>query len=141
MSILKWRPFVIMLIVSISVPGYSISGGISTVHTWGKSAEDRCAMCHSTINEVPDGLVVCSSCHDGSSGSHALTGKGSHPVGMRYLFRAGYRSIQEIESRGAYVQEGRVVCISCHDPHKTDEKFLLRIKNIGSMLCFACHDI
>ena len=34
----------------------------------------------------------------------------------------------------------RVECVSCHDPHLTDNGTFLRTDNAGSALCLGCHD-
>ncbi|HXG57533.1 MAG TPA: cytochrome c3 family protein [Thermoanaerobaculia bacterium] len=36
--------------------------------------------------------------------------------------------------------DGRIECTSCHNPHATETRSMLRIDNTGSRLCLACHD-
>ncbi len=37
------------------------------------------------------------------------------------------------------LDNGNVECISCHDPHKVDTTYFLRISNQNSDLCKSCH--
>lgn len=99
------------------------------------------------------GSSLCLSCHDGSTARnmHApdITRWDSHPLGVIYPIRDGYRSQWEAEQRGVVIVEQMVECQSCHYPHnmgpmggmggKTNQPFL-RVANMGSNLCFACHD-
>lgn len=119
-------------------------------HDWGKTPEDRCLVCHTTPEQQPDGTEACMACHDGSGARFAdvkIAGLSSHaaaishPIGVRYPLRAGYRSPMEVVSRGAYLQGDVVVCTSCHNPHSTNEPALLRVNNNRSALCFVCHDL
>lgn len=99
------------------------------------------------------GSALCLSCHDGSTARnmHApdISRWDSHPLGVIYPMRDGYRSQWEAEQRGVLIVEQMVECQSCHYPHnmgpmggtggQRNQPFL-RVANIGSGLCFACHD-
>ncbi len=37
------------------------------------------------------------------------------------------------------LDNGNVECVSCHDPHKVDTTYFLRISNQNSDLCKSCH--
>ncbi|MBI5025793.1 MAG: cytochrome c3 family protein [Nitrospirae bacterium] len=85
----------------------------------------ECIFCH----ESPKGGVVkkpltelCLGCH------RERIGMGEHPVGMipRISIPSGF----------PLTKDGRLTCISCHDPH-SQEPMMLRVQPIA--LCNACH--
>lgn len=105
--------------------------------------------------------LICLSCHNGAvatsvvGSSHALLAgrrqgfdvpdgfaAKDHPIGLTYpQMEKGYRSRARVESvSGIRLPEGRVECISCHDPHNTAgvDKMLV-MSNRRSALCLACH--
>jgi predicted CXXCH cytochrome family protein len=106
--------------------------------------------------------LICLSCHNGTIASstvgtsHALfatgfaTGDGErafafrdHPIGMEYPSgRNDYRPLGAVLSDGRIrLPEGRVECISCHDPHNhAGAEKLLVMSNRRSALCLACHE-
>ncbi len=109
--------------------------------------------------------MVCLSCHDGSQALDAFGGMngefdlggiatpssvigrdydltGDHPVGIAYPdFDRNYRSKAAIEGAGFIpLPEGRVECVSCHDPHgQYGIPNLLVKSNVRSALCLTCH--
>lgn len=104
--------------------------------------------------------LICLSCHNGTvasstvGSSHALlaglregfSSDGAalrdHPIGIPYPSRAdGYRSLNEVTARGDIpLPEGRIECVSCHDPHGAPGvDHLLVMSNRRSALCLACH--
>lgn len=106
--------------------------------------------------------LICLSCHNGTIASstvgtsHALFSAGfptrqgekafafrDHPIGMEYpAGRKDYRSLSAVLSDGRIpMPEGRVECISCHDPHgRAGVEKLLVMSNRRSALCLACHE-
>jgi len=115
---------------------------------------------------LPDkSTLTCLSCHDGAIAdvipvasarmmghqigrSHAgfdsriNVSLGSHPVGVRYPQHGrDFVSKTSVEGRqGIRLPEGRVGCISCHDPHGTSgHKYMLVKSNRRSALCLSCH--
>jgi predicted CXXCH cytochrome family protein len=105
--------------------------------------------------------LICLSCHNGTvaastvASSHVLLAgrregfdaadgfaTRDHPIGVEYPAHAkGYRSRSEVAGAGKIVlPEGRIECISCHDPHNQSgvEKMLVQ-SNRRSALCLACH--
>lgn len=115
----------------------------------------------STRVELDSATLLCLSCHDGKiasdvySRAHAtslaqqlgasrLPGSGlrSHPIGIEYPDNdAKYRPAAAVTAGGrAKLPNGRVQCISCHDPHNGGghEKFLIS-SNQRSRLCLTCH--
>jgi len=109
--------------------------------------------------------MVCLSCHDGSSALDAFGGmdgqvdlaglatrdgvigrdddlSGDHPVGVPFPeFDRAFRSRAGVEGPGFVVlPEGRVECVSCHDPHGQYGIPKLLVKsNVRSALCLTCH--
>lgn len=104
--------------------------------------------------------LLCLGCHDGTIAtstigtSHALLGglrEGfkppdgfvwrDHPIGIRYpQNKRDYQPRAFVEKKGVRLPEGRIECISCHDPHNTrgvDD--LLVMSNRRSALCLTCH--
>lgn len=105
--------------------------------------------------------LICLSCHNGTIAastigtSHALLagdaetlgGPGGftardHPVGVEYPEgRKGYHPrARVLADGGVRLPEGRIECISCHDPHNAAgvEK-MLAMPNRRSALCLTCH--
>lgn len=118
----------------------------------------------------PDGSsVLCLSCHDGTIALGALVsratditfsggvttmpiGRGNlesdlsddHPISFEYTsaIASGDGQLKDPSAIGMPVQleNGKVQCISCHDPHNNaNSKFLVASK-LNSDLCFKCHD-
>ncbi|GIK17578.1 MAG: hypothetical protein BroJett003_25420 [Planctomycetota bacterium] len=106
--------------------------------------------------------LICLGCHDGTVASstigtaHAMLAgvrEGfevpdgfvwrDHPIGVPYPQRErGYAPRSRVESDGRIrLPEGRVECVSCHDPHHAaGEPYLLAMSNRRSALCLACHE-
>lgn len=98
---------------------------------------------------------ACLSCHDGSfvrfplvrvadwDGKSRLGGfvRGIHPIGIDYeksrRLRGGLKLVTLLDRRIRLVQ-GKVSCISCHDPY-SPRAFHLVMENTGSRLCLSCH--
>jgi len=104
--------------------------------------------------------LLCLGCHDGTIAtstmgtSHALLAgmrEGfavpdgfvwrDHPIGIPYpAGRRDYRPKSFVEKAGIRLPEGRIECISCHDPHNTRGiEHLLATSNRRSALCLTCH--
>lgn len=122
---------------------------------------------HFRVESLDDSSKLCLTCHDGAIApavpmpqhaqivsqiglSVSTTGNGfrfpmgNHPVGVRYD-PANPRLVREPGQRADVeipLPEGRVQCVSCHDPHGTSgHKDLLWISNRRSGLCLSCHRI
>ena len=108
------------------------------------------------------GTTMCLRCHDGTIAKKAVVGVprkrqvnkdhpsmfaaahegADHPVGVRYpQLISGFRPITSVISKGTVIlPEGRVECISCHDPHDTSGvAHMLVTGNARSALCLTCH--
>jgi predicted CXXCH cytochrome family protein len=104
--------------------------------------------------------LICLSCHNGTVASstigsaHAmLAGKRAgfdvpdgfvwrdHPIGIEYpTGMRDYHSKTYAESAGIRLPEGRIECVTCHDPHgATGLDDMLTVSNKRSGLCLSCH--
>ncbi len=105
--------------------------------------------------------LVCLSCHDGVIASDVYTAShatqfasqfgtsrlgggllAGHPIGVKYPASSEtYRPAGAVTAGGRVkLPDGRVQCISCHDPHNTGRHpGMLVQSNAGSRLCLACH--
>jgi len=104
--------------------------------------------------------LLCLGCHDGTiatstmGSAHAMLagvrdGFGTpqdypwndHPIGMPYpVDRNNYRPGPFVEKQGIRLPQGRVECISCHDPHnQAGVRGMLWMSNRKSALCLSCH--
>lgn len=112
---------------------------------------------------LDDSSLLCLSCHDGITArdvysyAHATSMPGklggswigtgnltSHPVGVPYpLTDPKYHPAAAVTGSGRIkLPDGRVQCISCHDPHNTHRHpGMLTTSNDGSRLCLSCHDL
>jgi predicted CXXCH cytochrome family protein len=80
----------------------------------------------------------CLSCHDGFIGKNAVAPgltPGDHKVNVYYIKKKGYKSRPD---RRIILSDGRVTCLSCHDPYKSEQKRLV-MSNEGGRLCLSCH--
>lgn len=110
--------------------------------------------------ELDQTSLLCLSCHDGLlapdvfAGSHATSGLpppvpgGSrrsltnHPLGVRYpIGDEKFQPAAFAQANGAIkLPNGRLQCISCHDPHNTARHPGMLVRsNERSRLCLACH--
>ncbi len=108
------------------------------------------------------GSTTCMRCHDGTMAKDmfgglatpaarntqhpALLGTGhggtNHPVGVAYpALDREFRPINAILSEGKVpLPDGKVECISCHDPHnQAGNRHMLAKSNHRSALCLTCH--
>lgn len=111
--------------------------------------------------ELDASSLLCLSCHDGITArdvysyGHSVRGPGkiggswigtgsltSHPIGARYpLTEPTYHDAASVTASGRIkLPDGRVQCISCHDPHNSHRvEGMLVDRNDASRLCLACH--
>jgi len=98
----------------------------------------------------------CLACHDGKSASKVRPaivnnpgGKkdmsamslAKHPIGMDYeKYSAANTALKSLDEMGQHLNltEGRVSCITCHDPLNPGKNHL-RVTKSGVYLCSACH--
>ena len=108
------------------------------------------------------GTTICLRCHDGTIARDTISEQSrqrftnrqdpsmfraghnttDHPVGVEYpKFDRQYRPITSVISKGVIpLPDGKVECISCHDPHNAnDQDHMLVMSNSRSALCLTCH--
>lgn len=83
---------------------------------------------------VSDILFDCIQCHDGISAKSAA-GPGNHRIDILYMPGNFYRNVTD---RRIVLIDGRVTCISCHNPYRSEEARLVK-SNQNSSLCLTCH--
>jgi len=104
--------------------------------------------------------LICLGCHDGTVATSVISAAHSmlaglrqgfampdgfvwrdHPIGVPYKHDPReYYPQSFVEARGIRLPEGRVECISCHDPHDAlGIPGLLVRSNRRSALCLTCH--
>jgi len=99
----------------------------------------------------------CLSCHDGKTASNVRPNlinnpdkksimmmiSGKHPIGMDYeKYSQSNHKLKNLDemSQNLTLAEGRVSCITCHDPLNS-EQYHLRVTNSGIDLCSGCHNM
>ena len=104
--------------------------------------------------------LICLGCHDGTvamstiNSSHSLLAgvregfavhEGfvwrDHPIGVPYATNwREYHPAAFVAKQKLRLPEGRIECISCHDPHNVAGiKRMLWMSNRRSALCLTCH--
>ncbi|MBW2256170.1 MAG: hypothetical protein JRI25_16460 [Deltaproteobacteria bacterium] len=99
-----------------------------------------CRTCHTPHGATLDHLLVapyrdgtlCLTCH----AEHA-PGSSVHPVQMvvDHAVRVDVASFG-----GVLTEDGRLTCLSCHDPHQATAATLLRTRGAGAAACRVCHE-
>ena len=82
----------------------------------------------------------CLACHDGSVGKLIFYEKAGisgsrHRIGMSYSENG---KLKHVTDRRVVFINGRVTCISCHNPYTRGKKKVVK-SNSGSALCLTCH--
>ena len=79
-------------------------------------------------------LNNCLGCHDGSVAKDI--GTHGHPTNALYL--TSRRGLNRLTDKKIVLVEGRITCLSCHNPYGTKKGKLVK-SNEGSRLCLTCH--
>lgn len=103
---------------------------------------------HGSMVESEAGYRVCLSCHDGVVApnispclAQICMLKSDHSVDKPYPppdRMREFATAAAAEAAGAKFVDGKIDCISCHDLKSTD-RYHLRIVDLNSRLCLACH--
>ncbi|QWV95740.1 cytochrome c3 family protein [Geomonas oryzisoli] len=127
----------------------STTGGLSI--TFGSTAKQT-----ANSGGILDSFSVgCLSCHDGVGASQVNVDfrdrpfdrtsmvnsfNSDHPLGMTYdSYVAANRGYKPIGNNKMIFVNGKVGCLSCHDPLNTEKGHLV-MSDYGSALCKTCHD-
>jgi predicted CXXCH cytochrome family protein len=109
----------------MNIPEYSRSGSSIPNHNWGDDPS-RAILGSDLSNDHPvsirydDALAAL---------NHSLAVPSSTPSGLGGTIATDL------------LRNGKVECISCHDPHKTTYACFLRKSNNRSSLCLTCHPV
>ncbi len=101
----------------------------------------------------PSGTPIdeCEGCHSGGNPKGGLDFEGvwfrpddlrdTHPISVLYDpgRDAGFRTAAEIEAAGMKLYDGKVQCMTCHEPHSQRFRPFLRVSNAGNSFCLVCH--
>jgi hypothetical protein len=99
----------------------------------------------------------CLSCHDGKTASNVRANfinspdkknkmiriSGKHPIGMDYeQYASANKNLKSLDEISIHLTlaEGRVSCITCHDPLNKEQNHLV-VTRSGADLCSACHNM
>lgn len=115
--------------------------------------------CDSTPSEAPTDIskssTLCLSCHDGLHAKEmaiktpfSINPTNSHPISIEYIegkcgLKRKNTPIDDWDNASTIrdlLSDGKIECISCHNPHNRTNDNYLRHDNYGSALCFTCHD-
>jgi len=94
----------------------------------GHPIAGECTTCHSPHGSTEQHLLkenvydLCTSCHENTKMNHPV---GKHPVRLK-MYRAGDR-------------EEEISCISCHEPHGSENQYLLNTGGGVMAVCSKCH--
>lgn len=106
---------------------------------------------HTGPNPPGETLERCArSCHNGGDPKGGFNWENvwfendlsvQHPVSVRYdpARNAGFLPISAVEAAGLRLEDGKVQCNTCHDPHTQVNRKFLRIPNVSRSLCLVCH--
>ena len=64
-----------------------------------------------------------------------------HPISIQYdaARNANFQPAAAVEAAGLKLEDGRVQCNTCHDPHTQQNRKFMRIPNSAGSLCLVCH--
>lgn len=100
--------------------------------TWGVTIDD-CEGCHSGGN--PDGGI------DWEGVWLDTDLRNHHPISIVYdpVLDPSFRTIAEVQAAGLVLYDGKVQCMTCHEPHTQQFRPFLRLSATGGQICLACH--
>jgi predicted CXXCH cytochrome family protein len=113
-----------------------------------KNTREMCDVCHDCTqgmscvigvahlgdsNSIESVSNMCLSCHDGIEGP--FVNPEDKMINTDYKSN---KSFWHIRDSKIVLVNGKVTCVSCHNPYKNEDKRLV-ISNEGSRLCVTCH--
>ena len=92
----------------------------------------------------------CEGCHSGGNPAGGIDWEGvwiepdlrkMHPISIAYdaARDPGFHPATAVQAAGLPLFNGRVECLTCHDPHTQQFRPFLRRTNAGNGLCLLCH--
>jgi predicted CXXCH cytochrome family protein len=99
----------------------------------GQNDIGQCASCHRGLAQAPS--------RDSVGAWLGTDLSNTHPISITYdpLVDPGFRSAGEVEAGGLVLYDGKVECMTCHDPHSQESWPFLRVGNSNGGLCLTCH--
>jgi predicted CXXCH cytochrome family protein len=85
-------------------------------------------------NDMPEFVFSCHACHNGTLGKD-IGGQMDHKVNVYYRPN---RDFNNLSDRRIVLVDGKVTCVSCHNPYKSTSAKLAK-DNTSSRLCLTCH--
>lgn len=127
--------------------------GSGTQFSWHNPAYPDYESYHSKMKmpDASDQTMVdsCGSCHgpspiggkDASQTFLTTNLSDEHPVGIAYPDIGDFAAKPTTGkfANGVQIYEGKVECLSCHDPHNPSNGPFLRVANERSAICYTCH--
>lgn len=98
----------------------------------------QCMTCHDDKSDTVDPKIGI----DASNIARHRSGSMNHPVGVDYIKAAvfgGYRSLSQLPAQ-IVLPGGQISCISCHQGYSAQHGEVV-VPQLGSNLCFQCHDL
>ncbi len=125
----------------------------------------KCLSCHdgtigldvvenppSTFTGPSWGVAIddCDGCHSGGNPPGGINWEGvwldtdlrrQHPFSITYdpSLDPSFRSVAEVLAAGLRLYNGKIQCMTCHEPHSQQFRPFLRISDAGGSLCLVCH--
>ena len=100
----------------------------------------------------PAGTAIdeCENCHKGGNPPGGLDWEGvwfdtdlrnQHPISITYdtTLDPGFHPAAAVEAAGLKLFDGKVQCMTCHEPHTQRFRPFLRLDDTGGNLCLTCH--
>lgn len=96
-------------------------------------------------------IEECTSCHNGGNPAGGLNWENvwfrpqdmrdQHPISIQYDASrdAGFHPASAVTAAGLVLENGRVQCNTCHEPHSARYRPFLRVPNSNRSLCLICH--
>jgi predicted CXXCH cytochrome family protein len=115
-----------------------------------QSSEEICKSCHDCTQgmaclikvahmgnqrDILVRLEDCMKCHNGTR-TKKTTGPNSHPVDILYIPKN--QKYKEITEREVVLVDGKITCLSCHDPYKSDKTRYSQENELKT--CRMCHN-
>lgn len=91
----------------------------------------QCSSCHTAKPPALnfDAVTTCVKCHSGNIDNHPVS---RHPIGVAPRIR--------VPSFLPLTADGKMVCYTCHDPHKNLKEEPKKMLRVGyEALCASCH--
>ncbi|XOB63932.1 cytochrome c3 family protein [Deferribacteres bacterium DY0037] len=115
----------------------------------GSQGRVICESCHTPHSPKDKNLLVykidnsriCSVCHEDklNIGGHTyVKGMMNHPVNVVQEDASAVQKTKD--SGGKYTEGDKIICMTCHTPHKGADDSLLIVDNGDSAFCISCHN-